>query len=147
MKVLLIKDVKSLGKAGEIKEVKDGYGNNFLIAKGFAKAATTEVLRKFEAEKKRAAENERYEFESLNSLANALKGVRVKISKQVGANNALFGSITKDEVAEALKSQKNFEIDKKSIELPHIKTTGIYDVALKLKFGVNAKFEIEVVGE
>ncbi|HEG2385995.1 TPA: 50S ribosomal protein L9, partial [Campylobacter jejuni] len=53
MKVLLIKDVKALGKAGEIKEVKDGYGQNFLIAKGFAKAATNEVLRKYESDKKK----------------------------------------------------------------------------------------------
>jgi large subunit ribosomal protein L9 len=58
MKVLLIKDVKSLGKAGEIKEVKDGYGQNFLIAKGFAKLATPEVIRQFEAKKKREAEEE-----------------------------------------------------------------------------------------
>ena len=58
MKVLLIKDVKGLGKAGEIKEVKDGYGNNFLIGKGFALAATTEVLRKFEAGKKKGYDTE-----------------------------------------------------------------------------------------
>lgn len=147
MKVLLIKDVKGLGKAGEVKEVKDGYGNNFLIGKGFAKAATTEVLGKFEADKRREAEEERYEIESLNSLANTLKGVRVKVIKQVGANGALFGSITKDEVADALKSQRNLEVDKKSIELSHIKAVGIYDVNLKLKHGINANFEIEVVGE
>ena len=55
MKVLLIKDVKALGKAGEIKEVKDGYGNNFLIGKGFAKAATPDVLRQYEAAQKRKA--------------------------------------------------------------------------------------------
>lgn len=57
MKVLLIKDVKALGKAGEIKEVKDGYGQNFLIAKGFAKAATNEVLRKYESDKKKRLKN------------------------------------------------------------------------------------------
>ncbi|WP_085056698.1 50S ribosomal protein L9, partial [Campylobacter coli] len=65
MKVLLIKDVKALGKAGEIKEVKDGYGQNFLIAKGFAKAATNEVLRKYESDKKKEAENLRFEIANL----------------------------------------------------------------------------------
>ena len=113
MKILLIKDVKSLGKAGEVKEVKDGYANNFLIAKGFAKAATTEVLRRYESQKQKEAEDERYEIESLKTLSNTLKGVRVKIAKQVGSNNALFGSVTKDDVANALKEQKNIEIDKK----------------------------------
>lgn len=147
MKILLIKDVKSLGKAGEVKEVKDGYANNFLIAKGFAKAATTEVLRRYESQKQKEAEDERYEIESLKTLSNTLKGVRVKIAKQVGSNNALFGSVTKDDVANALKEQKNIEIDKKLIELPQTKTIGIYDVNLKLKFGVTAKFEIEVVGK
>mgnify|MGYP001662948642 CR=1 FL=1 len=147
MKILLIKDVKSLGKAGEVKEVKDGYANNFLIAKGFAKAATTEVLRRYESQKQKEAEDERYEIESLKTLSNTLKGVRVKIAKQVGSNNALFGSVTKDDVANALKEQKNIEIDKKLIELPQTKTIGIYDVNLKFKFGVTAKFEIEVVGE
>lgn len=147
MKILLIKDVKSLGKVGDVKEVKDGYANNFLIAKGFAKAATTEVLRRYESQKQKEAEDERYEIESLKTLSNTLKGVRVKIAKQVGSNNALFGSVTKDDVANALKEQKNIEIDKKLIELPQTKTIGIYDVNLKFKFGVTAKFEIEVVGE
>ena len=64
MKVLLIKDVKALGKAGEIKEVKDGYGNNFLIGKGFAKAATPDVLRQYEAAQKRKAEELKYEIAS-----------------------------------------------------------------------------------
>ncbi|CZE49173.1 50S ribosomal protein L9 [Campylobacter geochelonis] len=147
MKVLLIKDVKGLGKAGEIKEVKDGYGNNFLIGKGFAKSATTDVLRQFEAAKQRQAEDQRYEVESLNSLKTELEKVRVKIAKQVGANGALFGSITKDEIAAALKEQKNLEVDKKALDLGHVKTTGIYDVNVKFKHGISAKFEIEVVAE
>ena len=72
MKVLLIKDVKALGKAGEIKEVKDGYGQNFLIAKGFAKAATNEVLRKYESDKKKEAENLRFEIVNLEKLKKNL---------------------------------------------------------------------------
>ena len=68
MKVLLIKDVKGLGKAGEIKEVKDGYGNNFLIGKGFAKAATPDVLRQYEAAQKRKAEELKDELALLLSF-------------------------------------------------------------------------------
>ena len=146
MKVLLIKDVKGLGKAGEVKEVKDGYGNNFLIGKGYAKAATTEVLRKFEADKKKQAELEKYEVASLQKLAEELAKIRVKIVKQTGESGALFGSVTKDEIATALKEQKGIEIDKKILETEAIKTTGIYDVNAKLKHGISAKFEIEVAG-
>ncbi|NHG88041.1 50S ribosomal protein L9, partial [Campylobacter coli] len=78
MKVLLIKDVKALGKAGEIKEVKDGYGQNFLIAKGFAKAATNEVLRKYESDKKKEAENLRFELASLEKLKEELSKVTLE---------------------------------------------------------------------
>ena len=120
MKVFLIKDVKSLGKAGEIKEVKDGYGNNFLIGKGYAKAATTEVLRQYEANKKKEAARIEEEIEKTQSLANLLKSVSINIQKQIGANGALFGSITKDEIANALKEQKAIEIDKKSLEFDTI---------------------------
>lgn len=147
MKVLLIKDVKSLGKAGEIKEVKDGYGHNFLVARGYAKIATNEVLRQYEAAKKREAQELEDQISNFKDLKKELAKIRVSIKKPVGDGGALFGSVTKDEVSNALKEQKNIEIDKKLIELPQTKTIGIYDVNLKLKFGVTAKFEIEVVGE
>ena len=146
MKVLLIKDVKSLGKAGEIKEVKDGYGNNFLIGKGYAKAATTEVLRQYEANKKKEAARIEEEIEKTQSLANLLKSVSINIQKQIGANGALFGSITKDEIANALKEQKAIEIDKKSLEFDMIKTSGIYEITAKFKHGIFVKFALEVIG-
>ena len=144
MKVLLIKDVKGLGKAGEIKEVKDGYGNNFLIGKGYAKAATTEILRKFEADKKKQAELEKYEVASLQKLAEELAKIRVKIVKQTGERGAILGSVTKDDIPTAKNEKNGIEIDKKILETEDINTTGIYDVNVKLKHGISAKFEIEV---
>lgn len=147
MKVLLIKDVKGLGKAGEIKEVKDGYGNNFLIGKGLAQSATTDVLRKFEAQKKKEAEELRYEIKTLNSLKEDIEKSGVKITKPLGANGSLFGSITKDEISNAIKEQRNIEIDKKSIEADHIKAVGLYDVNIKLKHGIHATLKLDVVGE
>ena len=127
MKVLLIKDVKALGKAGEIKEVKDGYGNNFLIGKGFAKAATPDVLRQYEAE---------------------LAKVSVLIKKPLGANGSLFGAVTKDEIAHELESKHRLIIDKKAIDTDgHIKSTGIYNVDVKLGHGVKAVLKVQVEGE
>lgn len=147
MKVLLIKDVKSLGKAGEIKEVKDGYGQNFLIAKGFAKAATNEVLKQFEAEQKKKAENLRLELANLEKLKEELGKITISINKAVGANGHLFGGVTKDEITHALKEQKNIDIDKKSLECDTIKELGVHEISIKLGHAIHAKFKLEVKGE
>lgn len=147
MKVLLTKDVKALGKAGEVKEVKDGYGQNFLIAKGFAKAATTEVLRKYEAEQRQKAEQLRFEMANLEALKAELAKKQVKITKSLGANGALFGGVTKDEIATALKAQTGIELDKRSFEIDTIKATGSYDISVKLGHGIHATFTLLVQGE
>ncbi len=148
MKVLLIKDVKGLGKAGEVKEVKDGYGQNFLIGKGFAKAATTEVLRKYESDKKKEAENLRFELANLEKLKETLNSVQISITKPLGANGSLFGSVSKDEIASALKAQSGIEIDKKSIENEGvIKATGTYEISVKLGHAIHGVFKLEVKGE
>lgn len=148
MKVLLIKDVKALGKAGEIKEVKDGYGNNFLIGKGFAKAATPDVLRQYEAAQKRKAEELQYEIANLEKLRDELAKVSVVIKKPLGANGSLFGAVTKDEIAHELESKHRLIIDKKAIDTDgHIKSTGIYNVDVKLRHGVKAALKVQVEGE
>jgi len=148
MKVLLIKDVKSLGKAGEVKEVKDGYGQNFLIGKGFAKLATDAVMKQYEATQRKKARDEADEIERLNSVKEKLNGVTTTITKKLGQNGSLFGSITKDEIATAVKEQHDVEIDKKHIEMKgHIKATGSYSLDLKLGHGIHATLNIEIVGE
>lgn len=147
MKVLLIKDVKGLGKAGEVKDVKDGYGNNFLIGKGLAKMATNAVLRQFEANKEKMAQMDAYELSQTQKLADELTKIQISLSVKVGANGALFGSITKDEIANALKTQKGLELDKKCLDYEHIKTPGIYEITAKLKHAISAKFKLEIKGE
>lgn len=148
MKVLLIKDVKGLGKAGEIKEVKDGYGNNFLIGKGFAKHATNEVLRQYEAAQKRKAEAEAAEMERIKALEVELKNVKLIIKRKLGANGSLFGAVTKDEIAHALQDEFGFDIDKKIVEIDKpIKATGNYDITIKLGHGVHAPLNLEIIGE
>lgn len=147
MKVLLIKDVKPLGKAGEVKEVKDGYGQNFLIAKGFAKVATTEVLRKYEAEQKQKAEQLRFEIANLQALKSELAKKQIIITKPLGANGALFGGVTKDEIATTLKVKTGIELDKRTFEIETIKATGTYDISVKLGHGIHATFSLLVKGE
>jgi len=148
MKVLLIKDVKSLGKAGEVKEVKPGYGQNFLIKKGFAKPATPEIIAEHEAELKRKAEEEAAEIARLKEMAEKLDKVEIIITKKLGQNGHLFGAVTKDEIAHALKEQHGIEIDKKHItDKTAIKTVGEHDVDLKLGHGIHATLHVDVQGE
>jgi len=149
VKVLLIKDVKSLGKKGEIKEVKEGYGQNFLVGKGFALKATDEVLAQWEKEQAEAKAKEEAEIARLKEIEKKLGEVSVKVMKKLGANGSLYGAVTKDEIAHALEEQHAIMIDKKSIELEKnaIKGTGNYDVSVKLGHGIHAKMSLEVVGE
>ena len=100
VKVLLTKDVKSLGKAGEIKEVADGYGKNFLIGKGLALLATTEVLNRWKAEQKKAAENEAKQIAEAKELAEKLNATKLTIKHKIGANGHLIGSVTNREISE-----------------------------------------------
>jgi large subunit ribosomal protein L9 len=103
MKVLLIKDVKGLGKAGEIKNAKDGYARNYLIPKGFAKVATEEVVKEWEEEQKRKQAELEKELKELNELKAKIESTKVKIRHKLGANGHLYGAITNKEIAEKLK--------------------------------------------
>jgi len=148
MKVLLIKDVKGLGKAGEVKEVKGGYGQNFLVGKGLAKVATNEVLKKHASSERKKAENEAQEIEDLKALSDKLDKLKVTISKKLGNTGHLFGSVTKDEIAHALKDQHGIEIDKKHINHKEaIKMTGTHDLDFKLGHAMHATIHLEVIGE
>jgi large subunit ribosomal protein L9 len=146
MKVLLIKDVAKLGKAGEIKEVKEGYGRNFLIAKGFAKLATKEVVKEWEEEQKRKEEELKLEMYELNKEKEVLENLEITIEKKLGDNGHLYGAVTKEEIAEALKAQSKIEIDKKKIDAKNIKEVGEHIVDIKLGHGIHAKLKINVKG-
>lgn len=148
MKILLTKDVKGLGKTGEIKDVKDGYGKNFLIGKGFAKLATTDVLRQYEAEQKRKIAQEAAEVSKLTEMSKTIEKTKLVIKRSLGANGSLFGAVTKEEISNELQTQYQMEIDKKHIEITlPIKSTGIFSVPLKLGHGIHANLEVEIVGD
>ena len=148
MKVLLTKDVKSLGKAGEIKEVADGYGKNFLIGKGLALHATTEVMNRWKSEQKKAAENEAKEIAAAKELAQSIDATKLSIKHKVGANGQLIGSVTNKEISESLELQFSIMLDKKNISLDKkIKSIGIYEVDCKLGHGIHATLKVDVIGE
>lgn len=148
MKVLLTKDVKGVGKSGEIKEVADGYGKNFLIGKGLALAATHEVLKKYESDQKKKAAQDAAEIERLTGIKTQLADIKVVIAKKLGNTGHLFGSVTKEEIADALQAQHGIEIDKKELDAKHgIKTTGLHELDLKLGHGIHATLHVEIKGE
>ncbi|MCI5969455.1 50S ribosomal protein L9 [Helicobacter sp.] len=145
MKVLLLQDVKGLGKKGDICEVKDGYGKNFLIAKGLADFATNAVINRYKAEQKKIAELAAEEKALMEMAAKKIEEVTLKIVQQVGANGSLYGAITKEDIAETLAKEHRIEIDKKTIALKNpIKSTGIYEVEIKLGHGIYATLKVDV---
>jgi len=148
MKVLLIKDVKDLGKKGEIKEVKDGYGQNFLIGKGFALVATNEVMKKYGSAQRKKAEADAQEMENLKEIEKKLGTLKLTVKRKLGANGSLFGAVTKDEIAHELKEQYQLEVDKKTVEIEHaIKMTGNFDITIKLGHGIHANLSLIIIGE
>jgi large subunit ribosomal protein L9 len=146
MKVLLTKDVKALGKAGEIKEVKDGYGNNFLIGKGLAKLATPSVVDNWKAEQEKIVADTKAEIAKFNEYKATLENKNIVIQKHL-APVGIQGSVGNGDISVALMEQFGFDIDKKSIHLDKaIKSTGVHEVDAKLGHGIHATLKVEVVG-
>ncbi|MEA2049488.1 MAG: 50S ribosomal protein L9 [Campylobacterota bacterium] len=148
MKVLLIKDVKSLGKVGEIKEVKDGYGKNFLIGKGFAKHATPEVIKEWEIEQENIKIQLANEIKECNETKEKIDSFKFTVKHKVGANGHLIGSVTNKEIQQVMYEQADIAIDKKQITLKNkIKTIGIFEADCKLGNGIHASAKIDVIAE
>ena len=146
MKVLLVKDVKTLGKAGEIKEVKDGYGQNFLINKGLAKLATPDVVENWKAEQARMEKELKEEIERLEAEKKILESSTIKIEKQ-SAPVGIKGSVGNADISAAIAAQLNIDLDKKHINLKKaLKSTGIHEVDAKLGHGIRAALKVEIVG-
>lgn len=147
MKVVLLKDVKGTGKKGEIKEVADGYGKNFLIKNGYAVIANASAVNENNRQKEAAAYHKKMEKQEAVKLGEKLKGVTIKIAIKCGENGKAFGSITSKEIAENLKAQ-GLEVDKRKIELSEpIKAIGLYQILVKLHPEVSTKISVEIIGD
>ena len=132
MKVVLLKDVKGSGKAGDIINAKDGYANNFLIKNGYAKLADAAAINENTAQKAAAAFHRAEELKANKALKEKIDGLSVPVQVKSGATGKFFGSVTNKEVADKL-SELGFDIDKKKIVLQqNIKTAGAYHVTDKI---------------
>ncbi len=147
MKVILRQDFEQLGRIGDVVEVKDGYARNFLIPRQIAYQATESSMRRLEEEKKQHAKRMEKEKRTSEKLAAELEKVSITIQMKVGEEEKLFGSVTSQMIADALK-EKRIEIDKRQIELEDsIKALGIYTVPVKLPGGVTGNVKVWVVRE
>ncbi|GAA0123650.1 MAG: 50S ribosomal protein L9 [Clostridium argentinense] len=144
MKVILLKDVKGVGKKGDVVNASDGYARNFLFPKKLAQEANDANMhilnKKNEAERKKKLA----EIEAAQKLAAELKDKEVKITAKSGENGRLFGAITSKDIATALNKQFNVDIDKKKIVTDTIKTMGAFEIEVKLYPEVSTKIKVVV---
>jgi large subunit ribosomal protein L9 len=146
MKVILLQDVKGLGKAGDLVNSKDGYARNFLFPKNLAVEANEENLKKWEERKKEEAKKIQQEIEAANELKEKLENLTVTLKVKTGSQGRLFGSITALDIANNLKEQYGIDIDKRKIELKqNIKSLGNFEAEVKLYQDITAKLKINVV--
>lgn len=148
MKVILTREVKSLGKRDDIVNVAEGYARNYLFPRQLAVPATEANLA--ELQKRRRAEEAKGEkaLEEARQIAERLNGAQITVTGKVGTGTKLYGSITHADIAEALEKQTGIKIDKRKIEMEEpIKSLGTYDVSIHLHREQSAHIRVEVVGE
>ena len=148
MKVVLLADVKGHGKKGEIVEASDGYARNFLFPKGLAKEATKGALNEVKSKNEAKAYHKEQEILQAKETAAKLEGGKVTIKSKAGDNGKLFGKITNQNVAEAVKYQLHVVVDKRKVQIPDgIKTVGSHEVEIKVYPEISAKITVCVEGE
>jgi len=145
MKVILVQDFESLGHMGEIVEIADGYARNFIVPRQIALEATPANIKSFEEEKKRQLLRLNREKIAAEKLSEELSKISCTVPMAVGDEDRVFGSVTSQDVADALK-EKGYEVDKRKVLLDEpIKSLGIYTVPIKLHPEVEAKVKVWVV--
>ena len=145
MKVVLLQDVKSLGKKGDVVNAATGYARNFLLAKGLAVEADAKAMNEVKTKQAAADYHKAQELQASEELAAQLNAQTIKIKAKAGAAGRLFGSVTTKEVAAAINEQFGCNIEKKKVSLESdIKTFGTYNVEVKLPQGVSASLYVQV---
>ncbi|SVA64905.1 uncharacterized protein METZ01_LOCUS117759 [marine metagenome] len=148
MKVLFLQDVRPTARAGDVKEVKDGFGRNYLIPQGYAVIATEHELRRAASLRQQAEDRRLVEAKEWQEVADGLKEQKVRIEVRTGPTGRLYGSVTNTMIAEKLGEMTNREIDRKGIQIPApIRAIGDYKIPAKFMDGVSATLAVEVVAD
>jgi large subunit ribosomal protein L9 len=145
MKVILKHDLKGLGRAGDVKDVKDGYARNFLLPNGAAVVADAGALKNWERHRAERDERDRTERANAEATAETLRAMKLEVAVKAGEKRRLFGSVTNREIAELI-AREGVEVDRHSIHLREpIKTLGDHRVEVRLMAGVEAQLTVTVV--
>lgn len=148
MKVLLLKDVKGTGKKGDVLEVSDGHGRNFLIPKGLARPATDATIREQAHIQASVADKKSRELAEAQAQGRHIETLTVQLKGKAGEGGKLFGSLTSKDIAEGLEKQHGIVLDKRKIQVEHaIKDQGERSVEIKLYPGVSCKLKVNVTAE
>ena len=145
MKVILLQDVKKLGKKGDVIEASDGYARNYLFPRKLAEEATANALHVVNAKKENERRKKLAELEAAPKLAAELKGKEVTVKAKAGESGRLFGAITNKDIAEVINTTFKLSVDKKKVVMETIKIAGTYDVEIKLYPEVSTKIKVIIV--
>ncbi|MCI9361117.1 MAG: 50S ribosomal protein L9 [Hungatella sp.] len=146
MEVVLLEDVKSLGKKGQVVKVNEGYARNFILPKKLGVEATTKNLNDLKLKKANEEKVAAQQLAAAKELAEELEKASVTLAIKAGDNGKAFGSVSSKEIAKAIEEQLNLDIDKKKLVLPDpLKTFGTHEVPIKLHKDVTAKLAVKVV--
>lgn len=146
MKVILLQDVKTLGKKGEVVNVSDGYARNMIFPKKLGLEATPKNLNELKLQNQYADKKAQEIYEAALAFAEELKDKKIVVKMKAGEGGRTFGSVSTKEIASAAKEQLNLELDKKKMQLPEpIKSFGVTEVSIKLHPKVTGKFSVHVV--
>ena len=147
MKLILTQQVSGIGEPGDVIEVKDGYGRNYLVPRGFAILWTRGAEKQIATIKKARSAREIASMDHAKEIADSLGKLKVTLRTQAGSNGRLFGSVTATAIADAVKSSGGPELDKRRIEVKNpIKTVGAHQVSVRLHPDVSATIQLDVVG-
>ena len=148
MKVILLDNIKGVGKKDEIINASDGYARNFLFPKKLAVEANNENMSKLKAKKQSEQYKKDVNKENAEKMAKKLNDITLTIKVKAGENGKIFGGVTSKEISEELKKQYKIDIDKKKIILnENIKNLGSFDISMKLFEGVTGKLKVKVISE
>ncbi|MDG4804047.1 50S ribosomal protein L9 [Micromonospora sp. WMMD980] len=146
MKIILTQEVSGLGSPGDIVEVKDGFGRNYLLPQGFAIAWTKGAEKQVTVIKRARSAREVRDLDHANEIKGQLEGLKVNLKARAGDGGRLFGSVTPAEIVDAVKAAGGPALDRRRLETPgHIKSLGAYPVSIRLHPEVTAKFDLNVV--
>ncbi|WBB73722.1 50S ribosomal protein L9 [Micromonospora sp. WMMD1128] len=146
MKIILTQEVSGLGSPGDIVEVKDGFGRNYLLPQGFAIGWTKGAEKQVTVIKRARSARDVRDLDHANEIKGQLEGLKVNLKARAGDGGRLFGSVTPAEIVDAVKAAGGPTLDRRRLETPgHIKSLGAYPVSIRLHPEVTAKFDLHVV--